>query len=141
MRHPRAEGLLAELPVRDAAIVTSGDYERFFEIGGRRYHHIIDVRTGLPADRSVAVTVIAPDATRADALATAFFVEGPAAAARAQRLGVQAAILAPDGTITATPGLAALGTRFDVKPPVAEAPSGQPGAGQIHLGPRHGHDP
>ncbi|MCA9524834.1 MAG: FAD:protein FMN transferase, partial [Myxococcales bacterium] len=123
VRDPRGEGLLAELPVRDAAIVTSGDYERFFELGGRRYHHIIDVRTGMPATASVAVTVIAPDATRADALATAFFVEGPAAIERARRLGVEAAVLAPDGRIHATAGLAALGPTF-------------PGAARSAPGPR-----
>lgn len=107
VRHPREPGLLAELPVTDAAIVSSGDYERFFELGGRRYHHIIDLRTGMPADRSVAVTVRAAEATLADALATAIFVLGPteglALAARFE--GVDAAVLAPDGAIYASPGL------------------------------------
>ncbi len=116
IRHPRDAGrLLAELPVTDAAVVSSGDYERFFELGGRRYHHIIDLRTGQPAERSVAVTVRAPDATTADALATAIFVlgsrDGLALAARHPK--VEAAVLTPDGAVHATAGLrAALPTRW-----------------------------
>lgn len=109
VRHPRGPGLLAELPVTDAAVVSSGDYERFFELGGRRYHHIIDLRSGMPADRSVAVTVRAPEATLADALATAIFVLGPEAglALAGRYPGVEAAVLAPDGAVYATPGLKA----------------------------------
>jgi len=59
------------------AIVTSGDYERFFEVDGVRYHHILDPRTGRPASGTAAVTVIATEATEADALATGLFVLGP----------------------------------------------------------------
>ncbi len=109
VRHPRADRLLSQVAAGDAAVVSSGDYERFFELGGRRYHHILDPATGLPADRSVAVTVQAPTAMRADALATALFVLGPAeglAVAR-QQPDVEAAILAPDGTIHTTDGLRA----------------------------------
>ena len=115
VQHPRdPQRLVAELPVRDAAIVSSGDYERFFELGGRRYHHIIDLKTGLPADRSVAVTVIAPDATTADAYATAAFVIGPTALDLAARVpGLELAVLAPDGRIHTTPRLKTLGNRWD----------------------------
>lgn len=121
VQHPRdPRRLVAELPVRDAAIVSSGDYERFFELGGRRYHHIIDLKTGLPADRSVAVTVIAPDATTADAYATAAFVIGPAALELASKVpGLELAVLAPDGRIHTTPGLKALGDRWDTAAPAA----------------------
>ncbi len=108
VQHPRRrDELMVALPVRDAAVVTSGDYERFFEVEGRRYHHIIDPRTGEPAERSVAVTVRAADATFADALATALFVMGPEeGVALAETLpGVDAAVLGADGRVVATPGL------------------------------------
>lgn len=77
IKHPRREALLCMVGVGPAAIVTSGDYERFFEIGGRRYHHIMDPRTGYPARGVVSATVIARTATEADALATAALVLGP----------------------------------------------------------------
>jgi len=67
---------IATLDVRDRAVVTSGNYRRFTEIAGVRYSHIVDPRTGLPVDALASVTVIAPDATHADALATAVSVLG-----------------------------------------------------------------
>jgi thiamine biosynthesis lipoprotein len=75
---PRRRGkLYSALTLDSGAIVTSGDYERFFELEGVRYHHILEPATGRPARRSVAVTVIAPTAMDADALATGLFVVGP----------------------------------------------------------------
>ncbi|HPQ44493.1 MAG TPA: FAD:protein FMN transferase [Syntrophales bacterium] len=60
----------------DCAVVTSGDYERFFMFKGRKYHHIIDPRTGYPGTGTKSVTVFAKDATVADAYATSFFLLG-----------------------------------------------------------------
>jgi thiamine biosynthesis lipoprotein len=78
--HPRQPGrLYAALKLDGGAVVTSGDYQKYFEQDGVRYHHILDPRTGRPARRSAAVTVVASDATRADALATGLFVMGPEA--------------------------------------------------------------
>jgi thiamine biosynthesis lipoprotein len=54
----------------------SGDTEQFVEIGGVRYSHVVDPRTGLGLTSGIAVTVIAPDATTSDALATAASVLG-----------------------------------------------------------------
>ena len=67
----------AHLKLVDHAIVTSGDYEQFFLMNGRRYAHILDPRTGYPVDHTRSVTIICPDAELADALATAVFVLGP----------------------------------------------------------------
>lgn len=78
IRDPRAEGIIAGLDVHDGeAVFTSGDYERYYEHEGKRYHHIIDPRTGYPADKSQSVTVLHRDATLADAAATALFIAGP----------------------------------------------------------------
>lgn len=111
VRHPRGGPVLGELTVRDAAVVTSGDYERFFELGGQRYHHIIDVRTGLPARKSVSVSIIAPDATTADAWATGVFVAGPAGF-KTLLTGVSAAVLTPDGAIHSRGRLSKLPDRW-----------------------------
>lgn len=80
IRHPRdAMQIIRTIPVTGpAAVVTSGDYERFFERGGRRYHHILNPKSGYPAAGLAGVTVVAPTAMEADALSTALFVLGPA---------------------------------------------------------------
>ena len=65
------------LTVSDNAVVTSGDYEKFVELEGRRYSHIIDPRTGYPTTGIKSVTIICPDAELADGLATSVFVMGP----------------------------------------------------------------
>jgi thiamine biosynthesis lipoprotein len=74
-RQPRQ--LYATVSPGGGAIVTSGDYQQYFERDGIRYHHILDPTTGRPARETVAVTVIAPNAMDADALATGLFVLGP----------------------------------------------------------------
>lgn len=78
IQHPdNTESLIAVLPVANGAVATSGDYERYFEKNGVRYHHIIDPDTGYPANLSRSVTVLTSRAYLADALATAVFVLGP----------------------------------------------------------------
>lgn len=77
VKHPRRkEEELALVEISDMAVSTSGDYERYFEINGRRFSHVIDPRTGLPVDNVPSVTVIAENATDADALSTAVSVKG-----------------------------------------------------------------
>ena len=79
------------------ALATSGDYERYFELDGRRYCHILDPRTGAPATAAASVTVIAPTAMLADAVATAAFVLGPTEGiALCERLQLQALVVTPN---------------------------------------------
>jgi thiamine biosynthesis lipoprotein len=92
--------------LRDRALATSGDYRNFFESGGHRVHHVIDARTGRNADNGVVqVSVLAPDCTLADGLATAWMIVGPDAArellARPELAGVDALFLLrdPDGGV------------------------------------------
>ncbi|MDF1838234.1 MAG: FAD:protein FMN transferase [Planctomycetota bacterium] len=76
--HPRkGQKPVALVPLSNVCLVTSGDYERFFVLEGRRYHHILDPRTGRPARGCISASVLAPDAAFADALATAMVVVGP----------------------------------------------------------------
>ncbi|BDD11486.1 FAD:protein FMN transferase (plasmid) [Fulvitalea axinellae] len=65
------------MPLDGRAVVTSGDYEKFVTLEGKRYSHIIDPRTGYPSHGTVSVTVITRNAEIADALATSIFVMGP----------------------------------------------------------------
>ncbi len=78
IRHPRADGLLGAVSVSGKAVVTSGDYERYFlDRHGRRFHHILNPVTGYPAESGlISVTVVADSAMAADALSTAVFVAG-----------------------------------------------------------------
>jgi len=68
--------VFALLPITNGAVVTSGDYEKYVTFGGKRYSHIIDPRTGMPATGIISATVFAPRAELADALATSVFVMG-----------------------------------------------------------------
>jgi len=78
IRHPDDRNkVIARIPLEDAAISTSGDYERFFDEGGVRYHHIINPKTGDSARGVRSVTVIGPDATMTDGLDNAVFILGP----------------------------------------------------------------
>ena len=65
------------MTLQNAAVSTSGDTERFVEIGGKRYSHIVDPKTGLGVVDRCTVTVVAPDGATADALDTAVYVLGP----------------------------------------------------------------
>lgn len=80
IQHPRKAGTLATLYLLDGeAIGTSGDYQRYFEAGGRRYCHVIDPRSGWPATGMQSVTILLRGAragTRSDALSKPLFIDG-----------------------------------------------------------------
>lgn len=99
---------LHTLYVTDGSVVTSGDYQRYFTLNGRRYHHIIDPDTLYPANSWRAVTVISPDSGLADALSTAVFTlpleEGRALA---EALGAEVLWIGTDGSRHSTPGFEA----------------------------------
>jgi FAD:protein FMN transferase len=79
VRNPRGgpRDIIAKMPIENHAFSTAGDYERSFVLGGKRYHHIIDPKTGYPATASRGVTIFAPTAFMADALDDAVFILGP----------------------------------------------------------------
>jgi thiamine biosynthesis lipoprotein len=107
------------LPVSDLAVATSGDYERYRMIGGRRIHHIIDPRRGFPATRCMSATVAARNAVTADALATAVFVLGPepGLALLEDLAYVEGIVVDSAGKIAASTGLAGVGESLpDEKP-------------------------
>lgn len=117
IQHPRPQTVggapLATLELKDGeAIGTSGDYHRYFDVAGRRYCHLLDPRSGFPADGTQAVTVlIAPGAAagmRSDALSKPIFIAGREWRAMAQKLGVDAVLrVGADGTVSATPAMRA----------------------------------
>jgi thiamine biosynthesis lipoprotein len=90
IRHPRdAKKIVAEIALPNGALATSGDYERFIEVDGRRYCHILDPRTGWPAQGLASVTVISDHCLVAGSLATAAMLKGADGAAWLHGLGVR----------------------------------------------------
>lgn len=102
-----AEAVFATLDLTDATLSTSGDYERFFERDGVRYHHILDPATGQPARGCRSVTIVSRTATVADGLSTGVFILGPdKGLALAERLpDVEALIVAADNRVLVSSGL------------------------------------
>jgi thiamine biosynthesis lipoprotein len=109
IRDPRNEGrVVTRLPLEDEAISTSGDYERYFEEDGVRYHHILVPGTGQSARGVRSATVIGDDATLTDALSTTVFVLGvePGMRLIARLPGVEAVVVDDQGRIYYSDGLA-----------------------------------
>lgn len=94
------------LNIKDTACVTSGTYERYFMVDGVKYHHIIDKDTLYPANYFESLTIVTPDSGLADALSTALFcMSYEEGLELAEKLGVDALWIFPDGEIKYTPGL------------------------------------
>lgn len=78
IKHPRkANELIGILSTTAVSVATSGDYERFFMKDGKRYHHLLDPKTGYPASGCISATIVSENALLADAYATAVFILGP----------------------------------------------------------------
>lgn len=99
---------LVALSVTDQSVVTSGIYERFFMVGDKRYHHILDPKDGLPAETDLAsATIVSESSMTADAVATACIVLGSAEAEKLlERMGLDALMISRSGEIMTTPGFA-----------------------------------
>lgn len=82
IRDPRSQGVLMVIERRDAYVVSSGDYERYFELNGQRYHHILNPRTGLPSTGLRQVSLVAERLADVNGLSAALMVMGPQAARR-----------------------------------------------------------
>lgn len=109
IRRPDGQGVFAVIEVSgDESVFTSGDYERNFQYKGKSYHHIIDPRTGYPAEGAHSVTVLFGDAVTADAAATALFVAGPEGWQQvARNMGLRYVLLVDEaGTLHMTPATA-----------------------------------
>lgn len=109
VQDPTGEGYAVILGLKDVCIATSGAYQRNFTAGGKTYHHIMDPKTGYPAESGLAsVTVICPDGVMADALSTALFVMGAEKAEEfwRDRGGFEMVLITEGGELFLTEGIA-----------------------------------
>lgn len=106
LRDPLKEGVLTDVPASDCSVVTSGGYERKMEFQGQEYHHIIDLSTGMPANRWAQVSVISKSSAEADLLTTALFIlpEEEGRTLLAQFEDASVCYVALDGTMSTTEG-------------------------------------
>jgi thiamine biosynthesis lipoprotein len=121
IRHPRQDAVMASLDLQgEEGVSTSGDYERYFVYESKRYHHILDPRTGYPARGTQAVTVVHRDSGLADVAATALFVAGPQHwFALAKRLQLELVMFIDEnGQVQVTPELM---ERLEFNPEISNA--------------------
>ncbi len=100
IKHPRnTNDIIAEFDLKDYAVATSGDYERFKIINGKRYHHILDPATGYPGTLSESSTILAQTAEEADATATYVFLLGWKKVLNDKNINYPLLIVASDGSL------------------------------------------
>lgn len=106
IRDPHSDSILLSFEMESGSLVTSGNYERFYTVGGVRYHHLIDPKTAMPSNRWASVSVLTEDAGLADALSTALFMlDFEAGLALLQRVGgAEALWVTPEGEILSSEG-------------------------------------
>ena len=101
-----SDDIMATLELKDMAISTSGDYERFFIIDGRRYHHLLSPKTGYPAEGCQSVSVITKEGAFTDAFATGVFILGPEKGIKVlEKLGFDGIIVDSQGKVHTTPNI------------------------------------
>jgi len=107
IRNPRGEDLLGYVEVEDLAVMGSGDYERFFEKNGKRYHHIFNPKTGYPAEGVIGTTIIHADPVLANVWSKPIFVLGPERGMElVKRIpGMEAMVVKSSGEVLYTDGL------------------------------------
>lgn len=116
IKNPRKpDAIVAVLELEDASAVTSGDYYRYFESDGIRYHHILDPHSGYPAAHTMSATVVTKDAALADILSTVFFILPPEKALEMAKGmdGVELFLITADGRILHSSSLTG---RIEVSP-------------------------
>jgi FAD:protein FMN transferase len=122
IRHPdNPNKVVTRIPLSDSAVSTSGDYERFFDEGGVRYHHIIDPHTGHSASKVRSATILAPTATQTDGMSKTAFVLGPEKALEIINHipEYDAVFVLPDGRVMYSNGLRPPASRPAGAPPVS----------------------
>ncbi|MDB6013690.1 MAG: FAD:protein transferase [Gammaproteobacteria bacterium] len=124
IRHPDdPTKVVTRIPLSDAAMSTSGDYERYFDEKGVRYHHIIDPKTGHSASKVRSATIIGPTATQTDGMSKTAFVLGPEKALEIinRMPEYDAVFVAPDGKVFYSNGLRPPAARPEGAPPAPAA--------------------
>lgn len=100
IKHPRKSGFLGALSISDLGAATTGDYQRYFEKDGIRYHHVFNPRTGYPVQGKQSVTVYGPETVLCDALSTALFVSQEAEKILEKYTDYGAIIVDSDGNLS-----------------------------------------
>jgi thiamine biosynthesis lipoprotein len=109
IQNPRQKGtsdeIIATIEISDKAMSTSGDYNKYFEKDGRRYHHLIDPKTGSPSRRCGSTTVIAKDATTSDGFSKLFILGPKKGIVVAKKVGFDVIFIDCDGRVSMTEGI------------------------------------